>query len=49
MAKRLKLEPKDAAAIEEFVGRLRAALDDNIVEVNSLDRKRPATTNLIPI
>jgi predicted nucleotidyltransferase len=39
MAKRLKLKPKDAAAIEEFVGRLRGALADNIVEVKLFGSK----------
>ena len=39
MNKRVNLKSKDAAAIEEFVGRLRALLGSNLVEVKLFGSK----------
>ena len=39
MNKLVNLKPKDAAAIEEFVGRLRAVLGSNLVEVKLFGSK----------
>jgi predicted nucleotidyltransferase len=39
MIGRVKLRPKDAAAIEEFVERLRKVLGDNVIEVKLFGSK----------
>jgi predicted nucleotidyltransferase len=39
MSKRIELKPKDAAAIGEFVGRLRAVLGSNLIEVKLFGSK----------
>jgi uncharacterized protein len=39
MNKRVNLNSKDAAAIEEFVGRLRAVLGSNLIEVKLFGSK----------
>jgi len=39
MNKCAKLKPKDAAALEEFVGRLRAVLGSNLIEVKLFGSK----------
>ena len=39
MNKGVKLKPKDAAALEEFVGKLRAVLSNNLIEVKLFGSK----------
>src|SRR5919108_5162568 len=39
MTRLVKLQPKDAAALEEFVERLRAFLGDNLIEVKLFGSK----------
>ena len=46
MSRRVKLKAKDAAALEEFVERLRLVLRDNLVEVKLFVRRQPAKISL---
>jgi predicted nucleotidyltransferase len=39
MTRRIQLKSKDAAALEEFVGRLRAVLGSNLIEVRLFGSK----------